>query len=417
MFHPGHRYKVRENSELMLFIMNNEEEGEDILIENTEKAAKAKIIEEEENVELSLSSLLGFSNKGTMKLRRMLKGKEVIVLIDCGATHNFIHQRLQEELRLPITEMNNYGVVVGNRTKIKGRGICKSIIIKLPNLVVTADFLPIDMGRMDVILGMQWLCMTRYIGVHWPTLTMSFAMDNREITLMGDPSLTKLEVSLKTMSKTWEAKDQGFLIEFQNLEIEGDEGIINGGDEIEREPLPVMIQTLLERNRDMFEIPKKLSPKRETDHTIVTIESQPPVNVRPYKYGHSQKDEIEKMVEEILQAGIVRSSRSPYSSPVLLVRKKMGGWRFCVDYQKLNPITIAEKFPILVIQELLDELNGSAVYSKLDLRSGRHQIRMDEQDIAKMAFRTHKGHYEFIVMPFGLTNAPATFQSLMNLIF
>lgn len=125
------------------------------------------------------------------------------------------------------------------------------------------------------------------MGVNWPTLTMSFVMDNKQITLKGDPSLTKLEVSLKTMSKTWEAEDQRFLIEFQNLEIEGDEEVGQGGTKIEREPLPVMIQTLLGRNRDVFEIPKKLPPKREIDHKIVTMEGQPLVNVRPYKYGHA----------------------------------------------------------------------------------------------------------------------------------
>lgn len=137
----------------------------------------------------------------------------------------------------------------------------------------------------------------------------------------------------------------------------------------------------------LFEEPSGLPPARDYDHTIPLIPGAVPVNVRPYRYTPAQKDEIEKQVKDMLQKGIIQPSASPFSSPVLLVKKKDGTWRFCVDYRHLNAITVKNKYPLPIIDELMDELAGACWFSKLDLRSGYHQIRMAVGEEAKTALK------------------------------
>lgn len=174
------------------------------------------------------------------------------------------------------------------------------------------------------------------------------------------------------------------------------------------------IQPVLKQLEHLFAEPTELPPRRECDHKIPLVPRASPVSVRQYRYSPSLKSEIESQVSDMLQTGFIRPSTSAFSSPVLMVRKKDGGWRLCVDYWLLNALTVKTKFPIPVIDELLDELAGAQWFTSLDLRASFNQIRLAPGEEHKTAFQTHWGQFEYTVMSFGLTGAPNTFQGAMN---
>lgn len=180
---------------------------------------------------------------------------------------------------------------------------------------------------------------------------------------------------------------------------------------------PTEILQVLEQFSSVFTVPVGMPPCCEFDHRIHLLPNTKPVNVCPYRYPYFQKNKIECQFREMLDKGIIQRSHSPFSSPVLLIRKKDGTFLFCIDYRPLNMAMVPDHFPIPTADKLFDELGRARYFSKLDLRLGYHQIPMHEADIFKTAFRTHNGHFEFLVMPFGLTNALSTFQAAMNSIF
>ena len=174
--------------------------------------------------------------------------------------------------------------------------------------------------------------------------------------------------------------------------------------------------SLINEFRDVFpdDLPDGLPPSREVDHPIEVVPGSKPVSKPAYRLSHSEAQEVERQLAEYVRKGFIRPSSSPWASPILLVKKKDGSMRMCVDYRSLNQLTIKNKYPMPRIDELFDQLKGAKYFSKIDLRSGYHQVRIREQDVPKTEFRTRFGHYEFLVMPFGLTNAPASFMTLMD---
>ncbi|GKG16307.1 putative reverse transcriptase domain-containing protein, partial [Tanacetum coccineum] len=157
-----------------------------------------------------------------------------------------------------------------------------------------------------------------------------------------------------------------------------------------------------------------LPPPRQVEFRIDHIPGAAPMARAPYCLPPSEIKELSVQLQELLEKGFIRPSSSPWGAPVLFVKKKDGSFRMCIDYQELNKLTIKNQYPLPRIDDLFDQLQGSSVYSKIDLRSGYHQelnkLTIKNQYISITAFRTRYGHYEFQVMPFGLTNAPIVFM-------
>ncbi|GKD04533.1 retrotransposon-related protein, partial [Tanacetum coccineum] len=239
------------------------------------------------------------------------------------------------------------------------------------------DAMTLPLGGCDMVLGIQWLSTLGNILFNFKELKMEFKYEGRRVVLRG---------AKKPMLK-W---TEGTQLPMQSAQLTSMVLCIYPSTSLnmiyaattEGTPTHVPISNVLFK----FEVP----PIRAFDHKIVLKEGIKLIYSRPYRHPPTQKDAIEVMVKELLESGVIRPSQNPFSSPVVMVKKKY---------------------------ELIDELQGSQYFSKLDLRSGYHQIIMCQDDVEKTAFRTHEGHYEFLVMPFGLTNAPSTFQAFMNIVF
>jgi hypothetical protein len=372
--------------------------------------------EEEVEGEISIMSLLNLADQAKSKPQTMMfNGKiqevPVLILVDSGATHNFIDQKLVCRMGWEVNHDSSMKIRLGDGFQTSTRGRCKEIEVDLGDFKVKCSPHLFELGGPDMVLGIEWLETLGDTIVNWTKQTMSFWSNRKWVTLQGLGSKGGSEEALQSIVRR-KKSFTGEMMKNLTMQEQSTEGKQQLTANQHKE-----LQTLLDNYRGVFSDVVGLPPNRGREHAINIKEGEGPVNVRPYRYPHLHKNEIERQVREMLDSGIVRHSSSAYSSPVILVKKKDQSWRMRVDYRALNKVTIPDKFPIPVIEELLDELNGAKYFSKLDLKSGYHQVRIQQGDEHKTAFRTHEGHYEFLVMPFGLMNAPSTFQGLMNDVF
>ncbi|XP_071905996.1 uncharacterized protein [Coffea arabica] len=328
------------------------------------------------------------------------------VLIDPGATHSFVNPSFMsgidvQPVRLPYdlevrTPMGNKKVT----TSLTYRN-CEFWVGERKMLV---DLISLDIKGYDVIIGMDFL------GHHHAKLDCRAKVV--EFCIPGEATL-RLDVKGRLASS---AMVSG--IRAREMLSKGAQGFIaflinTPSDQVRLEDVLVVREF-----SDVF--PEELTtlpPEREVEFKIDLVPGTAPISKTPYRMAPAELKELKIQLQDLLEKGFVKESDSPWGAPVLFVKKKDGSLRLCIDYRGLNEVTIKNKYPLPLIDSLFDQLQGSVVFSKLDLRQGYYQLKIKKEDIPKTAFSTRYGHFEFAVMPFGLTNAPAAFMDLMQRIF
>ncbi|GJY42186.1 retrotransposon-related protein [Tanacetum coccineum] len=404
---PGHKCSGQLFS--LVVLADGEEEGLDW--EDHED-----LMGVEELPQISLNALNGASNFQTMRVTGKIGNHELHILVDCGSTHNFLDLEVSRKLGCQLKPTCPMAVTVGGGRHLLSNSKCKDFEWQLQGETFVADMMVLPLGGCEMVLGIQWLSTLGDIKCNFKQLKMEFIYNKRRMVLRGTSKASVQWMEGKRQDKEVVSVENAELLMLSVYPNTGPQ-LLNLQSESATAQIDTALEEVVQNYADVFDIPTELPPRRTHDHKIPLQEGTQPVNIRPYRHPPTQKNAIEAMVKELLEAGVIKHSTSPFASPIVMVKKKDNTWRMCIDYRQLNKHTIKDKFPIPVIEELIDELHGATVFTKLDLRSGYHQIRMVEDDVAKTAFKTHEGHYEFLVMPFGLTNAPSTFQALMNEVF
>ncbi|KAL0551350.1 hypothetical protein IC582_010436 [Cucumis melo] len=343
----------------------------------------------------------GMVVRGTLPVLRHY----ALVLFDSGSSHSFIssafvlHARLELELLHHVLSVSTpSGECMLSKEKVKA---CQ---IEIAGHVIEVTLLVLDMLDFDVILGMDWLaanhasidCSRKEVAFNPPSMA-SFKFKGE-----GSKSLPQVISAIRA----------------SKLVSQGTWGILASMVDTREVDVSLSSEPVVRDYLDVF--PKELPglpPHREVEFAIELEPGTVPISRAPYRMAPAELKELKVQLQELLDKGFIRSSVSPWGVPVLFVKKKDGSMRLCIDYRELNKVTVKNRYPLPRIDDLFDQLQGATVFSKIDLRSGYHQLRIKDGDVPKTAFRSRYGHYEFIVMSFGLTNAPTVFMDLMNRVF
>jgi hypothetical protein len=305
------------------------------------------------------------------------------ILFDSGATHSFMSARYANTNEITLQNMKTPMIVITPKGPVEANPMTHRLTLTIMGREFWATAIILDVSSIDLILGMSWLRKAK-----------ANILCGRGTVELTSPKGERFQVQIAVTTSSRRA------MFFIDEEFVGDNiRVVRDFPDVFPEELPGM------------------PPEREVEFVIDLLPGTAPISKRPYQMFVKELQELKKQLTELQEAGYIHPSSSPWGAPILFVHKKDGSQQMCVDYRSLNDVTIKNKYPLPCIDELFDQMRGARVFSKIDLRSGYHQMKIRPCDIPKTAFSTRYGLYEFTVMSFGLTNAPAYFMNLMNKVF
>nr|GEU83386.1 putative reverse transcriptase domain-containing protein [Tanacetum cinerariifolium] len=327
----------------------------------------------------------------------LLNNSYAFVLFDSGSDRSFVDTRFSFMLDIdPIKIGTSYEVELADGRVVSTNTILKGCTLNLVNHVFKINLMPIELGTFDIIIGMDWL-VSHDVVIVYGEKVVRIPYGNKMLIVESNKGMSRLKViSCIKAHKYVERGCHLFLAHVMENRIK---------------------EKRLEDVSIIHDIPEELPgllPSRQVELRINLVSGVALVARAPYRLAPSEMREFSVQLQEQLEKGFIRLSSSLWGAPVLFVKKKDGYLRMCIDYRELNKLTVKNRNPLPRIDNLFDQLQGSSMYSKIDLRSRYHHLRIKEEDIPITTFRTRYGHFEFQVMPFGLTNAPTVFMDLIN---
>ncbi|GKB16243.1 putative reverse transcriptase domain-containing protein [Tanacetum coccineum] len=359
------------------------------------------------------------------------------MLFDSGADRSFVSTTFSALLDVaPTTLDTSYAVELADGRISETNIVLRGCTLGLLGHPFDIDLMPVELGSFDVIIGMDWLakyhalivCDEKVVRIPYGSFDVVIGMDwlvkyhalivcdekvvripygNEVLIIRGDNCDNGSKLNIISCTKTQKYIEKGCQVYLAQVTSKKAE---DKSEERRLEDVPII--------REFPEVfPEDLPgllPARQVEFQIDLVPGAAPVARAPYRLAPAEMQELSTQLQELSDKGFIRPSSSPWGAPVLFVKKKDGSFRMCIDYRELNKLTVKNRYPLPRIDDLFDQLQGSRVYTKIDMRSGYHQLRVREEDISKTTFRTHYGHYEFQVMQFGLTNTSAVFMDLIN---